>query len=320
MMKNYPLSYPVKTVNFDGTLIRKLPKEMYLERLEVLKSLEIDEIMLSGYVMVEKADFDMGEETKRVGTLLDSLGMRPAQHHGLAAVYAPLEFSQEPVVDNLIQEIRYTANLNSPILVIHPGNYHDDDSWNRHITVQEIFERQVENYGLAAVLSTAAENLREAGREAQSLGVKIAIENVDRFEPMGDSSLLPRLIKETDSPAVGYCLDAGHAHCCGQTPVTSWMDIMGSKLFTTHFHDNRGARRQALSRERWISPSGIDEHRAPGFGTIPWLDVIEKLREIGYRNTVNFESDGWKGMPLEEGYRCAISFWRALEELSEEKE
>ena len=95
---------------------------------------------------------------------------------------------------------------------------------------------------------------------------------------------------------------------------------MGSKLFTTHFHDNRGARRQALSRERWISPSGIDEHRAPGFGTIPWLDVIEKLREIGYRNTVNFESDGWKGMPLEEGYRCAISFWRALEELSAEKE
>ncbi|MFQ9799533.1 MAG: hypothetical protein ACLR23_12090 [Clostridia bacterium] len=47
--------------------------------------------------------------------------------------------------------------------------------------------------------------------------MKIALENLDRFEPMGSAELLPRLVKEAQSPAVGFCLDSGHAHCCGHT-------------------------------------------------------------------------------------------------------
>ncbi len=38
-------------------------------------------------------------------------------------------------------------------------------------------------------------NLHEAGRAAEKLGVKIALENVDRFEPMGGADLLPRLVE-----------------------------------------------------------------------------------------------------------------------------
>ena len=110
-MKKYPLSYQVNTVYFDGKQVRKLPEETYENTLSILKSLGITEVMLSGYVMVEEADFDMDDETKRVGNLLDSLEMKPAQHHGLAAVYAPLENSQDPVIEKLIREVQYIANF-----------------------------------------------------------------------------------------------------------------------------------------------------------------------------------------------------------------
>lgn len=315
-MKKYPLSYQVNTVYFDGKRVRKLPEETYENTLSILKSLGITEVMLSGYVMVEEADFDMDDETKRVGNLLDSLEMKPAQHHGLAAVYAPLENSQDPVIEKLIREVQYTANLHSPVLVIHPSQYYEPDSWSRHVGNPDFFDNEIAQHGIDAVLSVAAHNLHEAGLEAERLGVKIALENLDRFEPMGSAELLPRLVKEAHSPAVGFCLDSGHAHCCGHTSVTQWIGIMRDKLFTTHFHDNRGARLQALSEDRWISPFGIDEHRPPGFGTIPWMDVITELRNIGYANTINFESGGWQEMPEEEGYRCAIAFWRELERIS----
>ena len=305
-MKHYPLSYSVNTVNFDGQLIRRIPEEEYTEMFRLLKSLSVDQVMISGYVTIENADFDMDEETKHIGALLDSLGMRPAQHHGLAASYASPGDSQEPVIERLCRCVRYTANLNSPVLVIHPGNYHNDQAWSQKVGNCDFFDSQTERYGFDRVLETAAANLHEAGAYAEKLGVKIAVENLDRTEPFGDHTALPRLVSMADSPAVGFCLDAGHAHCCGKTSVVEWMDIMGDKLFTTHFHDNRGAR-------NWT-----DEHRAPGFGTIPWLDVIAKLREIGYENTVNFESNGWPYMSTEEGYRHAIDFWRTLESISAE--
>ena len=305
-MKHYPLSYSVNTVNFDGQLIRRIPEEEYTEMFRLLKSLSVDQVMISGYVTIENADFDMDEETKHIGALLDSLGMRPAQHHGLAASYASPGDSQEPVIERLCRCVRYTANLNSPVLVIHPGNYHNDQAWSQKVGNCDFFDSQTERYGFDRVLETAAANLHEAGAYAEKLGVKIAVENLDRTEPFGDHTALPRLVSMADSPAVGFCLDAGHAHCCGKTSVVEWIDIMGDKLFTTHFHDNRGAR-------NWT-----DEHRAPGFGTIPWLDVIAKLREIGYENTVNFESNGWPYMSTEEGYRHAIDFWRTLESISAE--
>jgi len=318
MKRNRELSYQVNTVQWNGKVVSRLPEESYLPLFKILKSLDIREVMLSGYVTLEEADFDMNEETVRMGNLLDSMGMRPAQHHGLSAVYTPIGTSQEPVIERLIRSVRYTANLRSPALVIHPGHYHDPASWNK-VSVNDFYEAEVSKHGREAVLETAGKNLHEAGKEAEKLGVKIAIENVDRFEPMGGAALLPRLVAAADSPAVGFCLDSGHAHCCGQTSVTDWIAIMGDKLFTTHFHDNRGARLDALTDKKWVSPTGIDEHLPPGFGTIPWIDVIQALDAIGYGNTVNFESGAWPDCEPEEGFRHAICFWRTLEFLAEKK-
>lgn len=296
-MKNYPLSYPVQTVNFDGNFVRKLPEEKYIKTLQTLKSLGVNEVMISGYVTVEEADFDMDEATKRLGALLDSFGMRPAQHHGLAAMFAPDGESQEQTIEKLTRSIQYTANMNAPVLVIHPGQV------DLHFhTVQEYenyFFEQITKHGRHEFMKICADNLDAAAEAGKKLGVKIAIENVHIFD--SDITLMSDLLSEVTSENVGFCLDSGHAHYKA-APVMDWMEKFQGCLFTTHFHDNRG-----------IS----DEHMPPGFGTIPWLDIISGLRKIGYQNTVNFESQGWPLEKEKEGYRNAITFWRTLEEIAD---
>ncbi len=317
-VRKYSLSYPITTVNWNGERVTRMPDETFLPVCRILKELGVDRLMITGYVTVEEADFDMMAETARLGALLDSMGMRPAQHHGLSATYAPRGKDQSPVVERLIRAVRYTANLNSPVLVIHPGHYYDPESWGR-VSNTEMFERESAALGREEVIGTMAENLHAAGEEARKLGVKIALENVDRFEAAGNAAILPELVRRTDSPAVGFCLDSGHAHCCGEKSVTEWISLMEGRLFTTHFHDNRGPRAQAATPAKWISPSGIDEHLPPGFGTIPWIDVIQSLWSAGFSGPVNFESGAWPGMEPEEGFSAAIRFWRCCETLAEKK-
>ena len=91
---------------------------------------------------------------------------------------------------------------------------------------------------------------------------------------------------------------------------------MGDRLFTTHFHDNRGPVGPPGGPDEFITPTGIDEHMPPGFGTISWIDVIAALRRIGYPHPVTFESAGWPGMEPAEGVAAAIAYWRTCERLA----
>ena len=68
-----------------------------------------------------------------------------------------------------------------------------------------------------------------------------------------------------------------------------------------------------------ITGGAKDEHLPPGFGTIPWIDVIQALRRVGYQNAVTFESGGWVGMEAKDGYLAAIRYWRACERYAVQK-
>ena len=160
--------------------------------------------------------------------------------------------------------------------------------------------------------------MHRRARRAEACGVKSALENVDRFEPLGNPTDLPRLVRMVDSPAVGYCLDSGHAHCCGND-IVKWIDAMGDRIFTTHFHDNHGPQGKVFPESGYITPSGIDEHLPPGFGTISWTDVILALWRIGYARPITFESGPWPGMDAAEGWKAAIRYWRTCEHLAAKK-
>lgn len=309
-MKKFTLSYPVSTVNWDGKYIRKVEEKQIDGDLDAIKKCGINELMLTGYTEEEPADFDMADESRRIGAKLQKLGMKGAQHHGLAPTFAAIGTPQEPVVRKIIRQLEFTSSLNAEVLVLHPGRID-----GHHESVKafiDLYQAEAARHGTGEIIKVSADNLHLAGLKAEKLGVKIALENVDRFEPLGNLRYLPELIKAADSDAVGYCLDSGHAHCCGSS-ICEWIEIMGNKLFTTHFHDNRGMRGSALTESEFIAPGGIDEHLPPGFGTIPWIDVIQKLWNAGYSRTLNFESGGWPDMEIHEGLKSAINFWRTCE-------
>jgi len=312
----FRLSYQVTTVEWDGRTINRIPESDIDRILDLMQNCGIDLVMLSGYHMEEKSSFDMDAETKRIGAELASRGMKASQHHSLGPTFAPLDTPQDEVIGHLRHCIDFTANLEAEVMVLHPGR-----ATGHYATVQALidaWQRECTLHGRERVMKCCADNLRIAGEYARSRGVKIALENVDRFEPFGSIVDLPALVEMTGSPAVGYCLDSGHAHCCGND-VVKWIEIMGARLFTTHFHDNRGPDNTVRDSQGFISPAGIDEHLPPGFGTIPWIDVIGALRRTGYSSPVTFESGGWPGMKPEEGLKAAIAYWRTCEYLSETK-
>jgi sugar phosphate isomerase/epimerase len=308
-----PLSFMLDTVRWDGKTISPLPFEQIGQRMEMFLSCGINEVMLSGYHLEEEATFSLEKESTHIGLELSNRDMKAAQHHGVAACMAPLGQNQQVVIDTLKKVVDYTVNLHADSLVIHLGKL------NRHYVKIEDeineFQAQIKQHGLHNVINQVAENLHTAGEYAAQGNIRIALENLDNFHPLSDMATLPQVVQKADSPAVGYCLDSGHAHCVGNS-VLEWISIMGDKLFTTHFHDNRGANRVVKPGEL-ISSKGIDEHLPPGFGTLSWRDIISALRGQNYSYTVNFESPGWPGMAPKAGFECAIAYWGTCEMLAE---
>ncbi len=313
----FELSYPIGTVLWDGEKIRKIPDADISRSLDLMQSCGINELMISGYHVEEESDFDMDAETRRIGAELSARGMRAAQHHGLSATCAPLGTAQEEAIEHLKRCVDFTANIGAKALVIHSGRLTGRP--NEGETCLGLFEEECSRHGRQRVLETCAENLHVAGEHAEKCGVMIALENLDRFEPFGNLAELPQLITAADSPAVGFCLDTGHAHCAG-SDIVQWIEVMGDKLFTTHVHDNHGPSEAVLHSTGYVSPSGIDEHLPPGFGTIPWDRVIAALMRVGYPHTLNFESGGWPGLDNAEGLTCAINYWRTCEFLVRKKQ
>ncbi len=310
------LSYQVNTVDWDGKTINKLSDAEISRTFDILQDCGVDMVMISGYHLEEPANFDMNAETKRIGAELAARGMKAAQHHGLSSTYAPIGSPQDEAIEHICRCVDFTANLGAEALVLHTGRIA-----GHYTAVQpllDIFQKECETHGIDRMIECCAENFRIAGKYAQERGVKIALENVDRFEPLGNMKELPRLVEMVDSPAVGYCLDSGHAHCCG-SDLIKWIAIMGETLFTTPFHDNHGPNDVIRNSTGFVPAHGVDEHLPPGFGTISWTDVIAALSKIGYRHPVNFESGPWPGMEPAEGWKAAITYWRTCEYLVEKK-
>jgi sugar phosphate isomerase/epimerase len=145
-------------------------------------------------------------------------------------------------------------------------------------------------------LSAERSALREAGDLAGELGVTISVENYYPEQPIlrgavYDYSVWPSQLAEqissVDHPAVGICLDVGHAalaagffgfdlieECAALTPLVRHV----------HLHDN--LQRTNLTGEPRVSEHTVyglgDLHLPPGRGTIPLenlfrtMDFLEK--------------------------------------------
>ena len=72
----------------------------------------------------------------------------------------------------------------------------------------------------------------------------------------------------------GLCLDTGHLNLLGKNQG-NYIRALGSRIKALHVHDNMG---------------DDDSHLAPYTGNIIWKDVIQGLKDIGYRENFNFET------------------------------
>ena len=123
------------------------------------------------------------------------------------------------------------------------------------------------------------ENQRDAARRsvetlvemAARVHVQVALEVIPN--PLSSATTLCHLIEEElEGVNVGVCLDYGHAHLMGDVGEAS--ESLSGHLWTTHVHDNAGAR---------------DDHLVPYAGTIDWDAAMMGTQKIGYDGILMLE-------------------------------
>jgi sugar phosphate isomerase/epimerase len=139
------------------------------------------------------------------------------------------------------------------------------------------------------LLLAETRSLSRLAARAERLGVTIAVENLCPVFPGPDrlshSPLLLRsLVRRVSSPAVGLCLDIGHAHVVADLRHADAEQLIRPVLdcvVLVHVHDNFGARRGGGGGPE-LDPLRLDLHLPPGRGTLPWGRLAPLLGREGF--------------------------------------
>ncbi|MGY4385470.1 D-psicose/D-tagatose/L-ribulose 3-epimerase [Pedobacter sp. UYP24] len=133
----------------------------------------------------------------------------------------------------------------------------------------------------------AVSNLRIACDMAQSRGIKLAIEPLNRFESdlVNTAEDVVRLVKDIDHQAAGILLDGFHMNI-EEPDILAAIKLCGSKLLHVQVSENyRGT---------------------PGTGQTRWEAFSEGLNAINYKGIVAIESF----TPANKELAAAVCIWR----------
>lgn len=143
----------------------------------------------------------------------------------------------------------------------------------------------------------AVEGLREVYDHAESAGVVLALEPLNRFETnflnRHDQALL---LAEEVGPNCGICLDAFHINIEERDPYKAIFNA-GDRLVDFHVADNN--------------------RMAPGMGSYDWLKIVGTLRAIGYDGALTVEFVAPLDRTPANPYKNAMA--EAEEELTEDQ-
>jgi sugar phosphate isomerase/epimerase len=157
-------------------------------------------------------------------------------------------------VDDLKRCIDWLDAAGGTYLVVHPGGLsHPDDLMSRREALMGSLSELAE-YATDSEIIICVENMPP--------GVWPGSRMVDLYE----------LLAEIDHPRLALALDTGHARLSGDPSGETI--AAGSRLLTTHVHDNDGRR---------------DQHLPPGEGVIDWRAWSRSLDEIDYRGPILLE-------------------------------
>ncbi|MBF0327613.1 MAG: sugar phosphate isomerase/epimerase [Nitrospirae bacterium] len=116
--------------------------------------------------------------------------------------------------------------LKPKCIVFHPGY----EKWKYALNMKLWLEKSIETW-------------KPLNARAESIGVKIAIENIFEEEP----SNLKMLVEEMASANFGICFDTGHFNLFSKVPLAEWLSSLKKYFFELHLHDNDKSFDQHLS-------------------------------------------------------------------------
>jgi D-psicose/D-tagatose/L-ribulose 3-epimerase len=133
------------------------------------------------------------------------------------------------------------------------------------------------------------EGLREAAEYAETAGVTLAVEPLNRFETyfLNGCADAVRLVDEVGHPRLRLMFDTFHANIEEKDPVGA-IKRAGHRL--AHFHVSE------------------NDRSTPGEGHIPWPQVFSALQEIGYDHWLTVEAFG-RALPEVAAATC---IWRDM--------
>lgn len=90
--------------------------------------------------------------------------------------------------------------------------------------------------------------------------IQILLENV--LDPYPEP--IAEIVEREKHPALGICLDVGHANCFSDRSAEEWCQVLEPKLRHLHVHDN---------------DQSCDAHQALGTGTVPSGVLVPYIRQ-----------------------------------------
>lgn len=168
----------------------------------------------------------------------------------------PDTFIREKSIAIIKTRIRFLSEIGARIIVVHPGDWCEN-----HIEKEERINNSINSLVQIALF-------------ADSLNVKVAIENLPPGFVACDISTMERILNKTREIAnlnesLGICLDTGHANLGNN--LMDFLDYFRKDIITIHIHDNFG------NHNNDPRNAGDDYHLLPGTGIIDWNKFFDNL-------------------------------------------
>jgi len=169
------------------------------------------------------------------------------------SIHAPFMDLSPGAVDLKVREVtikrfetvlEWAEILRPEVVVFHSGY----DKWRYDERIDIWLEGSLETWG-------------RINKKAETIGVKVAIENIFEDEPTN----LKILMEEMKSENFGVCFDTGHFNMFSKLPLMEWLDSLKPYIKEVHMHDNFRFK---------------DEHLAIGDGDFDFHTLFSGLSDI----------------------------------------
>lgn len=222
--------------------------------------------------------------------LVEGLGLPFDSIHGLFGPEHDPSCPDDAVRRRAIETYRREGDLalvlGGPMVVVHPGPPADDPA-------------DISDADRAARVEPLRKAMAELAAIGEQLGVIYLLENIPAINYFGsDPALLAELIRDLGHPRVRMCTDTGHAHMTAGVEAT--FDACSDVTSYLHVTDNDGT---------------VDDHRIPGYGTVPWSKLTARIARLGPRMSAMLElfcSEDTLNDEIDRGLADRLRQWLAI--------